>query len=69
LESADQVVIIEGMCARVVDPDPALVKRVEAIYQQKYNMAEAPVAVVTPLVAFAWTTYPTTVTRFNFAPE
>ena len=66
LESADEVVIVEGIVETVTDPSPELVKQVGDIYEAKYKMREGPVTVAIPKRAFAWTTYPTTVTRFIF---
>jgi hypothetical protein len=66
LESADQVVIVEGIVETVIDPSLELVKQVGDIYEAKYKMREPPVTVAIPWRAFAWTTYPTTVTRFIF---
>lgn len=66
LESASEVVIVEGVVELVTEPTPELVKHLGDVYEVKYNMREEPVAMAVPKRAFAWTTYPTTVTRFIF---
>lgn len=66
LESADEVVIVEGVYEKVTNPDPALAQTLGDIYERKYRMREAPVARLRPRVAFAWREYPVTVTRFRF---
>jgi general stress protein 26 len=66
LESGDQVVILEGVAEKATDAPPDIVAQVTATYVAKYNMPEAPNYMVIPRKVFAWTTYPTTVTRFLF---
>lgn len=65
LESGDNVVILEGQAQRV--SDPALVARIDAAYLAKYDTPHGePMWALRPRLAFAWTDYPTTVTRFQF---
>lgn len=69
LESGDDVVIIEGMAEKFTEAnaDPALLTRIDDAYEAKYHMRHGtPVWAVRPTVVFAWTTYPTTVTRWTF---
>lgn len=64
LESGDRVVIMEGAVTEVTDP--AEVARVDALYVEKYGMEHGtPMWVLRPDVVFAWTDYPTTVTRWR----
>jgi hypothetical protein len=70
LESGDDVVIIEGVTEKYTEQnaDPALLTRIDDAYEAKYKMRHGtPVWAVRPKVVFAWTTYPTTVTRWKFA--
>jgi hypothetical protein len=69
LESGDEVVIIEGVTEKLTEAnaDPALLARIDDAYEAKYKMRHGtPVWAVRPQVVFAWTTYPTTVTRWRF---
>lgn len=69
LESGDEVVIIEGATTKLTEAnaDPALLTRIDDAYEAKYHMRHGtPVWAVQPQVVFAWTTYPTTVTRWQF---
>jgi hypothetical protein len=69
LESGDDVVIIEGVAKKLTpdNADPALLTRIDDAYEAKYNMRHGtPVWAVHPKVVFAWTAYPTTVTRWTF---
>jgi hypothetical protein len=69
LESGSEVVIIEGT-AEILTPenaDPDLLRRIDDAYEAKYGMRHGtPVWALRPSVAFAWTQYPTTVTRWTF---
>lgn len=65
LESGDEVVILEGSAEEIADT--ALQKRIDQAYEAKYGMPHGtPVFALRPRKAFAWTTYPTTVTRWSF---
>jgi hypothetical protein len=69
LESGDQVVIIEGVAEKFTEEnaDPALLKRIDDAYEAKYGMRHGtPVWALRPHLAFAWTEYPKTVTRWRF---
>jgi hypothetical protein len=69
LESADEVVIVEGVLDKLTadDGDPELLRRVDAAYEAKYGMPHGtPVWRLDPVVAFAWSEFPTSVTRFRF---
>ena len=64
-ESGDEVAIIEGT-ATVVDDDDVQT-RVDDAYEAKYGFRHGPfVWVVEPRVAFGWTKFPDTVTRWSF---
>ncbi len=67
LESGDDVVILEGTVERLVDPaDPAMT-RIDDAYEAKYDMRHGPpIWVLRPRVAFAWTEFPKTTTRWRF---
>jgi hypothetical protein len=72
LESGDEVVIIEGVTEQYTEQNAAadLLNRIDDAYEVKYNMRHGtPVWAVRPRVVFAWTSYPTTVTRWTFAGE
>jgi len=72
LESGDDVVIIEGVTEKYTEQnaEPALLTRIDDAYEAKYNMRHGtPVWAVRPKVVFAWTTYPTTVTRWKFSEK
>ncbi|HEY0636806.1 MAG TPA: pyridoxamine 5'-phosphate oxidase family protein [Pseudonocardiaceae bacterium] len=69
LESGDEVVILEGRTTRhtEADTDAELLRRVDEAYQAKYGMPHGtPVWSLAVHRALAWTTYPTTVTRWTF---
>jgi hypothetical protein len=66
-ESADDVVILEGTAAEVTDRDRQ--GAIDDAYGAKYGIRHGtPVWELHPTVAFAWTEYPTTVTRWRFPP-
>jgi hypothetical protein len=70
LESGNDVVIIEGVAEKLTpeNADPALLERIDDAYEAKYAMRHGtPVWALWPRVVFAWTTYPTTVTRWQFS--
>jgi nitroimidazol reductase NimA-like FMN-containing flavoprotein (pyridoxamine 5'-phosphate oxidase superfamily) len=72
LESGDEVVIIEGTVEKLTEQtaDPELLKRIDDAYEAKYGMRHGtPVWRLHPTVAFGWTEYPTTVTRWTFDAE
>ena len=61
--------IVEGVVDKLTDDnaDPDLLRRVDDAYEAKYGMRHGtPVWVLRPRVAFGWTEYPTTVTRWTF---
>jgi hypothetical protein len=65
LESGDEAVILEGFVQRM--SDVALMAPIDDCYLVKYDMRHGPpVWVLTPRVVFAWGTYPTTATRWQF---
>lgn len=69
LESGDEVVIIEGVTEQYTEQNtPAeRLARIDDAYEAKYRMRHGvPVWAVRPQVVFAWTAYPTTVTRWRF---
>jgi len=69
LESGNEVVIIEGTVEKLTaaDADPDLLRRIDDAYEAKYGMRHGtPVWRLHPTVAFGWTDYPTTVTRWTF---
>jgi hypothetical protein len=67
LESGDEAVIIEGVVERIADPDHPMVERLDDAYEAKYNMRHGiPFWRLRPRVAFAWTEFPTTTTRWLF---
>src|SRR5690606_9650073 len=68
LESGQEVVILEGTAEKVdFDAlDEAVQEEITADYVKKYGAGEGANFAFTPHKAFAWTTYPTTVTRFKF---
>lgn len=66
LEDGDRVVILEGAVTEVTDP--AVIARVDQLYVAKYGMEHGtPMWVLRPEVVFAWTDYPTSVTRWRRA--
>ena len=69
LESADDVVIIEGLAEKLTGEtaDPDLLRRIDDAYEAKYGMRHGtPVWALRPRRAFAWIDYPTTATRWEF---
>jgi hypothetical protein len=70
LESANDVVIVEGVAEVVTDPSPHLVERLFAASTAKYGMGSRDVEgsyVVRPRVAFAWSEgRPRTYSRWVF---
>jgi hypothetical protein len=64
-ESADVVVILEGTADEVTHPERQRI--VDDAYEEKYGVRHGtPVWELRPTVAFGWTEYPTTVTRWTF---
>lgn len=67
LDDSSEAVIIEGTVQRLDNPEDPLVMRIDDTYLEKYDMRHGvPFWRLTPTVAFAWTTYPDTVTRWKF---
>jgi len=68
LDSSEEAVILEGPVSRLEEhDDPELVERVKDVYEAKYDMRHpAPFWVLEPAVAYAWTEFPRTVTRWRF---
>lgn len=65
LEDGNEVVIIEGRVARILDQ--AVMEPIDQEYLKKYDMRHGPpVWVLQPRKVLAWTEYPTTVTRWQF---
>jgi hypothetical protein len=70
LESGSEVLIMEGTVERISDPDHPLANEIDDAYEAKYDMRHGtPFWVLRPRVAFGWTEYPTTVTRWEFDAE
>ena len=76
LESGDEVVILEGSTEYVGKPDRAFAERLAAELSRKYGPKYEPAPdtwdqgglwVLRPKIAFAWSEFPTTVTRWRFA--
>lgn len=66
-ESGDDVVIIEGEVWPVETDSEQ--ERVDDAYEKKYDMRHGPqVWGVRPRVAFGWTEFPRTMTRWTFPP-
>lgn len=68
-ESGDEVVIVEGVAKRMDAgvADAGLLEHIDDAYEAKYGMRHGtPVWALRPTVAFAWSTYPATMTRFRF---
>src|SRR5262249_47542848 len=76
LESGSEVVILEGTAAAAPRPDRAFAERLAAAYATKYaergyrpspdQWDNGGLYVVRPQKAFAWSEFPTTVTRWRF---
>jgi nitroimidazol reductase NimA-like FMN-containing flavoprotein (pyridoxamine 5'-phosphate oxidase superfamily) len=78
VEFGNEVVIVEGTGREIVAPEAALAERILAGYA-KYrtaaeytadpaNWAEGGLWELTPVKAFAWSVFPTDMTRFRFGP-
>jgi len=66
LESGDEVVILEGVVEEVTDP--ALQERIDDAYEVKYGIRHGPtVWGVRVEKVFAWSEFPTTMTRWHVA--
>jgi hypothetical protein len=69
LESGSEVVIVEGLVVDEIDVGPERYQRITDIYAAKYGgyrPEDHGFFVVTPHKVLAWTTFPTTLTRFTF---
>ncbi len=66
LESGDQVVIVHGLAEKAINVPNEIMARVEADYTTKYGAGEGANFKLAPRKILAWTTYPTTPTRFLF---
>lgn len=66
LESGDQVVIVYGKAEPAASVAPDTIKKIEADYTTKYGAGEGATYALVPDKVIAWTTYPTTPTRFLF---
>lgn len=77
LESGDQVVILEGAAQETGRPEPALAARLAAALAEKYGPShdyrpgpdqwnEGGLWVMRPRVAFGWTEFPRSLTRWHF---
>ena len=66
LESGDQAVIVYGVAEKAIDVHQDMTTRIQADYKLKYGMAETPNYKLVPSKILAWTTFPTTPTRFLF---
>lgn len=66
LESGAEVVIIYGRAEKADDISPETLARIEADYTEKYGSSEGATYGLVPDKILAWTTYPTTPTRFTF---
>lgn len=66
LESGDQVVIVYGRAEKANDVPPEIMAQIEADYVSKYGAGEGAQYALAPDKILAWTTYPTTPTRFLF---
>ena len=67
LENGDDVVIIEGTVDRITDATDPAMTRIDDAYEAKYKMRHGPpIWVLRPRVAFAWTEFPKTTTRWRF---
>jgi hypothetical protein len=66
LESGDQTVIVYGEAEKAVNVPPEIMAQVEADYTAKYGAGEGATYALVPSKILAWTTYPTTPTRFLF---
>lgn len=66
LESGDRVVIVYGRAEKAADTPPEIMAQIEAVYTAKYGAGEGAQYALVPEKILAWTTYPTTPTRFLF---
>jgi hypothetical protein len=72
LESADDVVIVEGTTEKLTadHEDTDLLRRVDDAYLEKYEMRHGtPVWALRPRRVLAWTDYPRSATRWEYAIE
>ncbi len=66
LESGDQVVIMHGVAEKADAVPSEIMAQIEVIYTAKYGAGEGATYALVPSKVLAWTTYPTTPTRFLF---
>jgi len=66
LESGDQTVIVYGTAEKAINVPPEIMAQVERDYVAKYGAGEGATYALIPDKILAWTTYPTTPTRFLF---
>jgi hypothetical protein len=67
LESGTEVVIAEGVVDRITDAGDTRLKAIDDAYESKYDMRHGPpIWLLAPQVVFAWTSFPTDMTRFRF---
>jgi hypothetical protein len=67
LESADDVVILEGVVGRITDASDPQVTRVDDAYEVKYKMRHGiPLWVLRPKKVLAWSEFPKNTTRWVF---
>ena len=76
LESGDEVVIIEGEVEDIAQLDRERAERLASIFASKYEYApsaddwvERGLYALRPAVAFAWSEFPATLTRWRFQEE
>lgn len=72
LENGTEAVILEGAMQQYTEADlgPELAEKIESAYEAKYGMRHGfPTWGLSINRAFAWTVYPTTVTRWVFDAE
>lgn len=76
LESGDEVIVLEGEAHLTGQPDRALAERLASALTKKYGPKYEPTPdtwdlgglyAMRPTVAFGWTAFPTTMTRWRFA--
>ncbi len=75
LESGDEVVILEGEVEDIPHLDREVAERLAKLYSSKYDSPTNPddwvergLYVLRPQKAFAWSEFPTTLTRWRFDP-
>lgn len=67
LESGSEVVIAEGTVDRIADAHDPRLRAIDDAYEVKYNMRHGPpIWTLAPKVVFAWSNFPTDMTRFRF---